>query len=190
MKTERSADEDAEAIKAQGELLAHPGYLIRRLHQISVSIFLEKAKSYDLTQLQYATLVVVDANPGLDQSRLGKIVALDRQTVSTVVRRLVEKGLLRRESKDRRSSAMYVTGAGKALYQVVRARIGSVDKILLGPLSGADQQVLMSYLTKMVNKLNSLSRAPQSNVDDTTPPALRAKQTANRIGRGSSRQNK
>jgi DNA-binding MarR family transcriptional regulator len=175
MKTERSADEDVEAMEAQGELLAHPGYLIRRLHQISVSIFLEKAKAYDLTQLQYAALVIVDANPGIDQSRLGRIVALDRQTVSTVVRRLVEKGLLRRESKDRRSSAMYVTGAGKALYQIVRARIGSVDKVLLSPLPIADQQVLMTNLTKMVNKLNKLSRAPQGDVEEATPPALRAK---------------
>jgi DNA-binding MarR family transcriptional regulator len=174
MNIQRSADEDAEAMKAQGELLAHPGYLIRRLHQISVSIFLEKARAYDLTQLQYASLVVIDANPGIDQSRLGKIVALDRQTVSTVVRRLVEKGLLQRESKDRRSSAMYVTGAGKALYQVVRARIGSVDKVLLGPLSIADQQALMRYLTKMVTKLNKLSRAPQSDVDGTTSPIPRA----------------
>jgi MarR family transcriptional regulator, lower aerobic nicotinate degradation pathway regulator len=165
MKSERMEEDDSEALRAQGELLAHPGYLIRRLNQISVSIFLNEAKAYDLTHLQYASLVVVDANPGIDQSRLGRIVALDRQTVSTVVRRLVEKGLIRRESKDRRTSAMFVTGAGKALYQVVRARIGSVDKILLGPLSQADQQVLMGYLSKMVNKLNQLSRAPQSDID-------------------------
>lgn len=151
--------------KAQQELSKHPGHLIRRLNQISVSIFLREASKYDLTQLQYAALVVVDANPGIDQGRLGRIAALDRQTVSTVVKRLTEKGLVRQEAKDRRSKALYVTGSGKALYHVMDGRLDGVDKTLLGAITPKEQKIFMETLKKMVENLNDLSRAPQSDAE-------------------------
>ncbi len=158
----------------QKELNRHPGYLIRRLQQISVSVFLAEAEPYDLTQLQFASLSVIDGNPGIDQRRLGRSIALDRQTVSTVVRRLTEKGLVRKEIEGRKS-ALYPTGAGKALYQVMRARLGPVDNILLGPLSAEERNTFLTILGKLVNALNGLSRAPQVDIyqkalPETQPP--------------------
>ena len=146
--------------KSQRELYAHPGHLIRRLNQISVSIFLTEAKEYDLTHIQYASLTVIAANAGIDQSNLGRLVAIDRQTVSTVVRRLCEKGLVRREQKDGRSGALFVTGSAKALIKVLSARLPVVDQLLLEPLSPEEQDIFMELLTKVVNGNNSLSRAP------------------------------
>jgi len=145
---------------SQRELYKHPGYLIRRLHQISVSIFLTQAQEYDLTQVQWGALTMIDANPGIDQTALGRLIAIDRQTVSTVVQRLCEKGLLRREQKDRRSSALFVTGAAKALIKIMREQLPAVDQILLEPLTATERRVFMELLTKLVNVNNSLSRAP------------------------------
>ena len=142
------------------EALDHPGHLIRRLHQICASVFLREAQENKLTHVQYASLVAVEYSPGIDQSRLGKLVALDRQTVSDVVQRLCEKGLLDRKRKDRRTSALFLTGAAKALIQVMRARIGVVDDIILEPLSAKERQVFMALLAKLVNVNNELSRAP------------------------------
>jgi len=138
-----------------------PGYLIRRLHQISVSVFLMESSHYDLTQLQYVALAVIDAYPGIDQGRLGRAVALDRQTVSTVVRRLVQKGLLSRESKDLRTSALYVTGSGKALHQIMAAKLAGVGDRLLEPLDDSEKRTLLGLIAKVVTAQNSLSRAPQ-----------------------------
>ena len=49
-----------------------PGHLIRRLHQISVSLFAARMAEagLDLTSVQYAALVTVRENPGLDQATL------------------------------------------------------------------------------------------------------------------------
>jgi DNA-binding MarR family transcriptional regulator len=166
MPPKHAPDTDAVSVEAQRHLFEHPGHLVRRLHQISVSVFLAEAEQYDLTHLQYASLVVVDAYPGIDQRRLGRAVALDRQTVSVVVRRLVEKGLLRREAVDGRKSALFVTGSGKALYRVMRTHLEAVDRKLMSPLSAAERDVFLATLTKLVGELNELSRAPQLDVKE------------------------
>ncbi len=151
---------------AQDELFSHPGHLIRRLNQISVSIFLHEAKKYDLTQLQYVSLVVIDSLPGIDQSRLGRAVALDRQTVSTVVHKLIDKGLVRRESRNRKTGALYVTGSGRALYHAMRDRLSVVDEKLLQPLSAPERAVFLSQLARLVTELNVYSRAPQTRIEE------------------------
>src|SRR5712692_5817025 len=55
-----------------------------------------KPKGFSLTPVQYAALVVVRAPPGVDQTRLVELVALDRSTIGNVVERLEAKGLLAR----------------------------------------------------------------------------------------------
>ena len=159
-------NDDERRHEVERELFEHPGHLIRRLHQISVSIFLSEATKYDLTQTQYGCLTLVDFYPGIDQSSLGRAVALDRQTVSNLVRRLIQKGLLRREPKNRRNSALFVTGAGKALHHAMRDRLEVVDKTLLSPLNPDEQYIFQKLLTTLVTELNSLSRAPQKGLDD------------------------
>jgi len=152
---------DASAL-AQEEVMAHPGHLVRRLHQISVSVFLAAARDGDVTQVQFGTMAAVDCYPGIDQTSLGKVVALDRQTISNVIQRLVAKGLVDRQKKDKRTSALFLTGAGRDLLHATRERIGGVDALILQPLTEAEQHVFMTLLRKLVDDNNTLSRAPMT----------------------------
>ena len=82
-----------------------PGHLIRRMQQAAVAIFHAAVGGThgDLTPVQYAALVRVNLNPGIDQATLAGLIAYDRTTITGVVDRLVTKGLLIREvsQKDR-----------------------------------------------------------------------------------------
>jgi len=84
-----------------------PGHLARRFQQIAVAVFLAEveAAGYDLTPVQYAALATVRTNPGIDQITLAGLIAYDRTTITGVVDRLVQKGLLvrRASSRDRRA---------------------------------------------------------------------------------------
>src|SRR5882762_4875440 len=71
-----------------------PGHLIRRAQQIAVSIFLEECAPLDITPVQYAALVTVRENPGIDATRLSALVAFDRSTLGNVLERLESKGLI------------------------------------------------------------------------------------------------
>lgn len=141
-------------------MFTEAGHIVRRLHQISVSIFLDQVRGLDVTQVQFAALVAIEAFPGIDQTSLAKAIALDRTTISNVVRRLQEKALIRRERRNRRTNALYLTGAGRAMIQAVSPRAADVGEKLLAPLSPAERETLMELLGKLVYENNSLSRAP------------------------------
>lgn len=152
------------------EIFDKPGHLVRRLNQIATSVFIEEAKEYGLTPVQYASLLAVDFYPGIDQRRLAKTVALDRTTVSQVVQRLVGKGLMRREQRDLRSHALSLTGAGRAVIAAMRPRLDSVEEILLAPLTPDEAATFMALLSKLVDVNNRLSRAPHEFIDPRVRP--------------------
>src|SRR6202011_1380486 len=86
-----------------------PGHLARRFQQIAVAIFHAEVEEagYDLTPVQYAALTSVRTHPGIDQATLAGLIAYDRTTITGVVDRLAQKGLLVRQanSRDRRRRA-------------------------------------------------------------------------------------
>ena len=78
-----------------------PGHLARRFQQIAVAVFhaaVEEA-GYDLTPVQYAALTEIATQPGIDQATLAGLIAYDRTTITGVVDRLVQKGLLVRQAR-------------------------------------------------------------------------------------------
>ena len=49
------------------DLWARPGFLIRRLHQLHIAVFLEECAEFDVTPVQYAVLSVLYDGEALDQ---------------------------------------------------------------------------------------------------------------------------
>ncbi|MEM5383294.1 MarR family transcriptional regulator [Paraburkholderia phymatum] len=162
------ADSTSQEIMPPFEPMNHPGHLVRRLHQICVAVFLDAARDYDLTHVQFAALLAIERYPDIDQTRMAKLVALDRQTTSNVVARLITKGLVERRQKNKRTSALRITGAGKALIEVMQPRQKPIDDTILGPLTEQERETLMALLRKVVGSNNALSRAPHfSDVEMT-----------------------
>src|SRR5271170_3649879 len=61
-------------------LYKRPGFMLRRAHQISVSLFMLQPDAKNITTTQYGVLVILRACEGLDQISLAKKVGLDRST--------------------------------------------------------------------------------------------------------------
>ena len=97
-------------------LWARPGYLVRRLHQISVAIFLGEMSDLDLTPVQFGALTIIASRPGIEQSVLGEEIGIDRVNVGDVVLRLIKNDLVRRvvSRRDRRFKEVSLTPKGKA----------------------------------------------------------------------------
>lgn len=142
------------------EPLEHPGHLVRRLHQICVSVFLTQVKEFDITHMQYAALHALEFAPGIDQASLGRLIATDRQTTSYVVRKLTEKGLILKKQKNKRANSLFLTGASRAVLKAIEEIAPVIDDIILCPLDESERTEFMNLLTKLVNKNNNLSRAP------------------------------
>ncbi len=143
---------------------AMPGHLARRFQQIAVAVFLTEvdAAGYDLTPVQYAALAAISANPGIDQVTLAGLIAYDRTTITGVVDRLVQKGLVERNesSRDRRARELKVTPAGRKTLAGITPAVEAAQRTLLRGLTLTEAKELMRLLQKAIASGNKLSRAP------------------------------
>jgi DNA-binding MarR family transcriptional regulator len=141
-----------------------PGHLARRFQQIAVAVFLAEVgeAGFDLTPVQYAALAAVKMNPGIDQVTLAGLIAYDRTTITGVVDRLVQKGLLARQAslRDRRARELQITEAGKRTLRAVTPAVEAAQRTLLRGLTAREGAELMRLLRKAIAAGNELSRAP------------------------------
>ena len=139
-----------------------PGHLIRRLQQISLALFMEETKEFDITPVQYSATLAIDTHPGIDQTALCNIIAIDRSTVADVVTRLERKKLVRRTlgTKDRRTKLLYITPMGRKLINDIEPAVLTTQKRILEPLTPSEQIALKRMLKKLVHLNNEHSRAP------------------------------
>ncbi len=146
------------------EIYEMPGHLVRRLNQVSASLFMEEtAKAgYDLTPVQYAALSAIQATPGLDQATLANHIAYDRVTIGGVTDRLEQKGLVRREIKpnDRRARELFLTDSGIDTLKSIRPIVWEMQSQLLSGLDERERAVFVGLLRKVVDATNDRSRAP------------------------------
>lgn len=146
------------------DIFSMPGHLIRRLQQISVSIFAEsmKAQGIDLTSPQFAALAILDENPGIDQATLAGMIALDRPTIGGVVARLASKGLVTRKTNDadRRAKQLSLTPAGKEMVARMRPVVAATQTQILDGLSDQEQAQFKALASKIAQLHNDQSRAP------------------------------
>ena len=139
-----------------------PGYLFRRMQQISVAIFVEECKTCGLTPVQFAALVAIHSHPGIDATRLSAVIAFDRSTLGSVIERLEAKAYIERRPsrEDRRVKLVYLTESGAALLGDIMPAVDRAQARMLEPLQPADRQTLMALLTQLVDLNNEASRVP------------------------------
>ena len=146
------------------EIYAMPGNLIRRMYQISVSVF-EKAmkqNGIDLTPVQFATLATLRDNAGIDQATVAGMVAYDRPTIGSVIDRLETRGLLRREvnPNDRRARLVWITDEGHELLSQAFPVVRAMQTDMLTGLSDDEKATFIALAAKLAEAGNDLSRAP------------------------------
>jgi DNA-binding MarR family transcriptional regulator len=141
-----------------------PGHLARRFQQIAVAVFLAEVEDagYDLTPVQYVALTAVSANPGLDQVTLAGLIAFDRTTITGVVDRLVQKGLMARHesSRDRRARELKITEAGRRVLRGITPAVEAAQRTMVRGLTEKEAKELVRLLQKAIAAGNDLSRAP------------------------------
>ena len=99
------------------QLYRRPGFMIRRAHQIAVSMFLEETGALGITNRQYGIMLVLRHQPGIDQITVAKLLGLDRSTTGMVLGKLEDAGLVGRVvgASDRRKRSLKLTPAGERM---------------------------------------------------------------------------
>lgn len=138
-----------------------PGHLIRRAHQIAVSMFYTTI-GYDVTPIQYAVLRILQDHPGIDQVTLARYCALDTSTAADLAVRLEERGLVKRmmPMKSKRFRLLHLTTEGAALLKKLVPSVYMMNRRLVQPLTKDEQKIFLRLLKKFVHLNNAKSRAP------------------------------
>jgi DNA-binding MarR family transcriptional regulator len=82
-----------------------------------------------MTLNQVRALHLIEATPGINQKDIARILSITRASVSVLIRKMVDLGLVdaRPDKHDRRAAALHLTEAGRAIYDEVRR--GQVAKV-------------------------------------------------------------
>lgn len=139
-----------------------PGYLIRRLHQIHVAIFLEECTAFGITPVQYAVMTALLNMPDADQISIAQEAGIDRTNVADVLARLEQRGLVarRRSKSDRRMRITSLTEEGEKIAREMEHASLRAQAKLVAPLSPEKRDQLMKLMTELVESNNEFSRAP------------------------------
>lgn len=145
---------DVDAVHQPGTawpLPERPGFLMRRLHQIHVSLFSERCGAFRVTPLQYSLLSLLAERGEADQTTLANAVALDRTTTTGALKRLEARGFVERSASptDRRSQRCRPTFAGRALLQRMEEAARQAHDATLEPLSAEEQATLIRLMKKI-----------------------------------------
>lgn len=146
---------------ATADLYQRPGFLLRRAHQISASIFERACADLALTPAQYGVLCVIEERPGIDQSSLARALAFDKVTVLRVLKGLEERGLCARalSTGDRRQRAVRLTPAGSQLLRKAGEPVQRAYEMLMSPFSATQRQQLLDLLQQLNTELEDQARA-------------------------------
>jgi DNA-binding MarR family transcriptional regulator len=152
----KNPDNDLEA------LYGRPGFMLRRAHQIGVSLFMEEAASLGVTTTQYGIMFLLRARPGIDQVTLAKLIGLDRSTTGLVVGKLEDAGYILRspDAADRRRKMLNLTPAGTAMLRKLAKPAERAHERLLEPFTLREREQFMALLMRFVETYNCLVRTP------------------------------
>jgi DNA-binding MarR family transcriptional regulator len=133
-------------------MYAEPGYLIRRLHQRSTAQFAAATHGLDITQIQFAILLVIEDRPGIDATRISELIGSDRTTIRQALLILEKKALIRRATgtHDRRTKTLEITPAGAAMVGRISDRVANLGRAILHGLNAQEYAVFSRLLTKLV----------------------------------------
>ena len=159
-RAQAKADQSAFRMREHTSLWARPGFLVRRLHQIHVSMFMEVLEEYGMTPVQYGLMSILVDMPGLDQFSVAEELGIDRANVHDVLKRLESRKLVARvvDPHNRRRKLCLASREGAELVARIYPRMQEAQKRLLAPLDEGERTMFMQLLHDLVEANNVYGR--------------------------------
>ncbi len=109
----------------------------------------QRAKGLGLTRAQWQALAKLNRNPDLSQAQLADILDLEPITVSRLLDRMEEAGLISRRPHptDRRIRLVSVTETARPILDEFRVLVDELHEEILGHMSAAERAELIDRLT-------------------------------------------
>ena len=122
------------------------GYQLRRASQRMLDDLVVALRDLELRPTNASVLLLVAANPGISQSRIGQALAIERANMAPMTAKLVEQELIRRSRTDGRSHGLHLTEQGKRVAATVRRRIAEHEGKFWKTTKRRDRTACLAFL--------------------------------------------
>jgi DNA-binding MarR family transcriptional regulator len=124
------------------------GYAIRRAQLASQVVFERVVGGTKFTPQRFSSLVIVEQNPGLTQTRLAEILGIARSGVMLLIDFHEAEGFVARvpSATDRRAYGLRITPAGRRRLAEVKRLVREADRHVAAGLSAAERRKLVALL--------------------------------------------
>ena len=115
-------------------------------------VFTRHMGALDLKIVDFSILMLVAANPEVNQKRIGQALDISAPNMAVTLDRLVERGWVQRvrSDKDRRAQHIHLTAKGRDLVQRAEKISLTMEDAALRVLSAAERALLIELLLKVV----------------------------------------
>ena len=123
-----------------------PGYALRRASAAAMHKFTRQLAPLDLRPTEASVLIVIDSNPNITQSEIGRMLEIAGANMAPLISRLEKRELIGRRRVDGRSHGLELTSAGRALTLRARKAMQSHEDELLARIPAAHRAPFLAAL--------------------------------------------
>jgi DNA-binding MarR family transcriptional regulator len=136
---------------SEGILAGLIGYRLRRAQLKVFEDFIACFAPLSLKPAQFSALVLIDANPGRSQREIAAALGIQRPNFVAMMDEFERRGLAKRHRSeiDRRSHALDLTEAGRALLRQGREIVRGHEERISARLNAVDRQELVRLLSRL-----------------------------------------
>jgi DNA-binding MarR family transcriptional regulator len=126
--------------------------LLAQVSQIFRSVSDDFTDQVDIPRGQAGLLCVVAKQDGLTQTEIAEQLSVQGATVTNMLQRLEEAGLVRRQRdlEDNRLVRVYLTEAGRQKENAINERFGSMQELIFKGISEEERLALRRWLQQIV----------------------------------------
>ena len=126
-----------------------PGYSLRRAATAMTGELSRRLVALDLRLVDTSVLLVIEANPQITASAIGRALDIQRATMVPLLKRIEDAGLIERAPIDGKSQGLSLTKAGRQRIAQARETIEAFEAELI-------QRVPEEHREHLLPALNSL----------------------------------
>ena len=138
--------------KHPSTLEGHAGYWLRCLSNFVSETFAGKVERAGVSVAQWVVLRTLYDASDVTLNEAAEKVGVDKSSLSRMIERLVQKGLVtREEGGDRRSVSLSLSAEGRGLVPRLAALADENDAAFFGVLSAAERKALLGMIHKLLD---------------------------------------
>ena len=132
------------------------GYLLKQAQALLHARMTEALAPFDLTVSQYSCLFRLSVEPGISAADLARATFVTRQSMTTMLEGLLERGLVERATRAETGRALPVALTAKGTKELARARdvVDELESLLQADLGQPEADALAEGLAATVASLS------------------------------------